>query len=83
MKEFIKNNNITFEVGKRNNSVTICIGYAQYIEISKDELKKSLSKQIKADSFIEEEIERLWDYCDRNVYRNYWVGPEAHKLYKY
>ena len=83
MKEFIKNNHLSFGVGRRNSTVTVLIGYAQHLKMSIDDLKAELAEQIKADSFIKEEIDRLWNYCKTNNYNNFWKSDEAKKQYKF
>lgn len=81
MKNFITKNNISFEPGSRNTSVTTLIGYAQHLGLSKDALEIELAEEIKADNFISEEIDRLWDYCKARNYKNYWTSKEASELY--
>ena len=83
MKNFIKENKISFNEGERNSSVTICIGYAQHLGVSKDDLRNELSRQIKKDVFIEKEIDRLWDYCDNKNYKLFWSNPDAKLQYKF
>ena len=81
IKNFIEENNISFAQGERNTSVVTLIGYAQYLGLTKEELKLELSKEIIEDSFIKEEINRLWDYCKARSYRTYWNTPDAKNRY--
>ncbi len=83
MKKFIEDNNITFNEGERNSSVTICIGYAQSLGLTKQQLKDELSVQIIEDNFIGEEIERIWDFCNIRNYKNYWKSKEAKEIYTF
>ena len=83
IKEFIKNNNITFNEGERNSSVVVCIGYAQHLGLNEAQLKKELAKEIKEDKFIKEEISRLFDYCKSNNYAKYWKTKSAKSEYKF
>lgn len=83
IKEFIKTNKLSFEEGSRNTTVTTLIGYGQHLGITKKNLEQELASQIKKDSFIQEEIDRLWTYCLRNSYKNYWDTPKARKAYKF
>ena len=83
IKEFIKNNNLTFEEGCRNTHVTIIIGYAQHLGLIKEELDDELSEQYDEDLFIAEEVTRLFDYCNKRNYKNFWSTDEAKKRYKF
>jgi hypothetical protein len=83
MRDFINENSISFEQGSRNSSITTLIGYAQYKGLTKDKLKLELSKEIIEDSFIKEEIDRLWDYCKARNYKNWWSTTEAKLQYTF
>jgi hypothetical protein len=83
MRKFIIDNKISFEEGSRNSAVVILIGYAQHLGLSKEQLEAELSEEIEADNFIQDEINRLWDYCSRNQYNKFWKTEEAKKLYKF
>jgi hypothetical protein len=81
--KFITDNKLSFAKGSRNTTVTTLIGYSQHLDLTKSELEAALSKEIAADSFIKEEIDRLWVYCSRNNYAAYWSKPEASKKWKF
>lgn len=83
MREFIKNNNISFKEGNRNSSVVVLIGYAQHLGMEQEELEKQLAKEIKKDKFIGEEIQRLWLYCENNNYKMFWKKAAAKKKYTF
>jgi len=83
IQKFINDNDISFIEGNRNTTVVILIGYAQHLNISKNILKIELSKEIISDSFIAEEIDRLWDYCKSNNYKDYWSKTVSKKQYIY
>jgi hypothetical protein len=83
MRKFIEENNISFSVGERNTSVVILIGYAQHKELNQTDLVNELSKEIKKDSFIGEEVNRLWDYCKSKNYKKFWKTKGAKTLYKF
>lgn len=83
IREFINNNNITFEKGNRNSTIIILIGYSLYIDIEKEDLEKALEEEIKKDKFLKEEIDRLWTYCyDRN-YDTPWRKGDYKSNFKY
>jgi hypothetical protein len=73
IRKFINDNNISFEEGNRNSTVTTLIGYAQYLEMSKVDLAKELETEITEDKFIAEEIDRIWNFCKIKNYKDYWV----------
>jgi|DEB19_MinimDraft_2_1074335.scaffolds.fasta_scaffold172626_1 hypothetical protein len=83
IKEFITNNNLSLEEGSRNSSLVCIIGYAQHLGLTEKELQEELDKEINEDSFIGEEIARLFDYCKLRKYKNYWLSPEAKSKYKF
>lgn len=83
MRKFINENNISFEEGNRNSSVVICIGYAQHLGWTKDQLETILDDEIEEDSFIQDEITRLWDYCKAKNYKTFWSTDEAKKQYNF
>ncbi len=83
IKNFIEENNISFAQGERNTSVVTLIGYAQHLGLSQSALKQELVDQIDADDFIGEEIDRLWDYCKANKYKNFWKKQEAKLQYTF
>jgi hypothetical protein len=80
---FITNNTLNFADGSRNTTVTILIGYALYLDMKRKELLETLDTQIKADSFIEQEVNRLWKYCKNKSYGKYWETTEAKNKYKF
>lgn len=83
IKEFIKNNNLSLEEGSRNSSIVVIIGYAQHLGLTRNDLENELMAEINEDSFIGEEIARLFDYCKTKKYKTYWLSPEAKSKYKF
>lgn len=83
IRQFIDENNLSFEEGERNSSVTILCGYSLHINTSKEKLINELDKEIKLDNTIAEEIERIWTFCKKNKYGEFWKTPEAQHQYKY
>lgn len=83
IREFINNNNITFEKGNRNPTMITLIGYSLYLNLNKEDLENELSEEIKKDNFLQEEIDRLWTYCyDRN-YDVPWRKGDYKSIFKY
>ena len=83
IREFIDKNKIEFTEGQRNSSTVIIIGYAQHLGLNETQLKKELSKEIKADKHIKAEVERLFSYCQSNNYAKYWKTKSAKSEYKF
>ena len=44
----------------------------KYTRLTKEQLEEELQPEIDNDSFIEDEIDRLWGYCKSNNYAKYW-----------
>lgn len=83
IKEFIKTNKLSFKEGSRNSSVTPLIGYSLFLGLTKEQLEEELKQQIAKDGFIQDEIDRLWAYCQSRNYQAYWEKPEAKKTWKF
>jgi len=83
IKEFIENNGLSFEKGNRNTTVVTLVGYAQHLNITENKLKAEIVDQIDNDSFIGEEISRIWDFCKNKNYKDFWSTPKAKELYKF
>ena len=83
IKEFITNNNLSLEEGSRNSSIVTIIGFSQHLGLTRNDLENELMVEMNEDSFIGEEIARLFDYCNNRNYKNYWTTPEAKSKYKF
>jgi len=83
IEQFIKDNHLSFGIGRRNSTITILIGYSLFLGIEKEFLKTYLEEQIKADKFIQEEIDRLWSFCVSSHYEKFWLTKDAKKIYKF
>ena len=79
IREFIENNEVSFEPGNRNSTVVTLMGYSQHLGLSKDELEEELSDEIIEDSVIQDEIDERWGYCEGNNYKRYWTTKQAKK----
>ena len=66
IRKFINDNKLSFAEGSRNSTVTTLIGYSQHLGLSRVDLAIALKPEIDADKFIAEEIDRLWQYCERH-----------------
>ena len=83
MRKFITDNDISFEPGSRNSSVVTLIGYAQHLGLMQGQLEDELEQEIDNDSFIQEEIDRLWDYCKASNYKKFWSTKQAKAQYTF
>ncbi len=83
IREFIKENSLSFVEGSRNTSCVIIIGYALHLGLTQTELEAELQPEIKEDGFILDELNRLFAYCLKNNYGKFWSSKEAKKQYKF
>jgi hypothetical protein len=83
IRDFINENIIDFSVGQRNSSITTLIGFSQFKGLTKSQLSDELSDEINKDIFIQEELDRLWDYCKARNYKNWWSTTEAKLQYTF
>lgn len=83
IKNFITENNITFQEGERNSSIVTLIGFAQFKGLDIEDLENALEEEIKQDSFLSDEIDRLWDYCKAKNYKDFWVKEQAKLQYTF
>jgi hypothetical protein len=81
IKDFIEKNELSFEEGNRNTTIVTLIGYSQHLGLTKEQLEEELKEQIEEDGFIQDEIDRLWQYCFNRNYKNYWVTQDAKDKY--
>ncbi len=82
LKEFIKENNLTFEVGVRNTNVTILCGYALHNKNTVEECKEAIEEKFVSTELFQE-IERVYNYAESNDYGNYWTTTDAISRYKF
>jgi len=83
IRQFIQDNDLSFEPGNRNFTMITLIGYSQFLELSKEDLEKELQEEIDEDSVIQEEIDRLWSYASSNNYAKYWKTTQAKKDWEF
>ena len=83
IETFIKANKLSFKKGNRNSTITTLVGYAQHLNITKTKLLAGIGEQVFTDSFIKEEVDRLWPYCAEHNYKEFWTTKEASKRYKF
>ena len=81
IREFIKDNDLSFEPGNRNSTMVTLMGYAQHLGLSKKDLEEELSNEIYNDDVIQDELDERWGYCERNNYKKYWTSDEAKTQY--
>lgn len=82
IKDFITQNNLSFKEGSRNSSCTVLIGFSQYLGLQQKQLEEELKNEISLDKFLQNEINRLWEYCLHNNYGKWWEKEENRKTYK-
>lgn len=83
VRKFIDKNKLTFEEGSRNSTMVTLIGFSQYLDWAKSDLETELEEEINEDPFLQDELDRLWGYCESNDYANWWTSSEAKKQWKF
>ena len=83
LRKFIDENNLYFDEGSRNSTIVVIIGFSQHLGLSLTDVETELQSEIDDDYFIQEELDRLWQYCANRNYKNYWSTPEAKNKYKF
>jgi len=83
LRNFINENNLSFDEGSRNSTIAVLIGFSQHLGLSLTDVETELQSEIDDDYFIQEELDRLWQYCANRNYKNYWSTPEAKNKYKF
>jgi len=81
IRNFINENNLSFEPGYRNSTCVTLIGYSQHLGLSKEDLEEELSNEIDNDGVIQDELDERWGYCERNNYKKYWTSDVAKTQY--
>jgi hypothetical protein len=82
LKEFIKENKLTFTVGERNTNVTILCGYALHIEATVEDCKNAIEEKYVSTELFQE-IERVYEYANNNNYGDFWITETAQKQYTF
>ena len=82
LKEFIKNNNLSFEEGQRNQSCTILSGFALFQGASIKECKEAIPMEYFT-AELAQELERVYQYAERYSYGSWWGTNAAKKMYKF
>lgn len=82
LTEFIKENNLTFEVGERNTNITVLCGYALHKNYSIEDCKNAiLTTEYEYDrGDIFPEIERVYEYARANKYGDWWTTQTTWKV---
>ena len=87
IKEFIENNKLNFNASGSglNSSCVIISGYALFLDaINPQAIKEAVGELFpEAVGNFEKELERVFDYCDNNLYGRYWETAEAKLMYKF
>lgn len=84
IKDFIKNNGITFEHGSRNTHSTIISGYSLSLpSTSKSGLVKILLEECPNIKGYPKEFNNVFEFAKRNNYERYWDTVDAKERYKF
>lgn len=84
IKDFIENNNLTFEPGRRNSDSCILSGYALHLGMKNaNKLESLIEKYCENSEDFQEEFNRVYNYASQNNYGKFWTTEEARKEYKF
>lgn len=82
IKDFIKNNKLTFAPGRRNKDSVVLSGYALHLGMTNsDELEALICKYCKESGDFETEFRKTYNYASNNNYGSYWDTEEAKENY--
>lgn len=83
LTQFITDNNLTFEVGRRNADATIVCGYGLYLGKDLEEIKEEVKNAVPSiDGEVEDEIDFVFPYAKRNNYGVWWEKESNRNQYK-
>lgn len=86
VKQFIEDNSLSFEVGRRNTDSVILAGYCCYLGLDRSdvqEINDSIKEVCPEHDDFEGEFDRVFEYAYCNNYGQYWNTEEAKKSYKF
>jgi hypothetical protein len=81
LENFIKLNNLEFVEGVRNSNLTVLCGYALYINKEKADVCEAIPEDRRTGE-LGIELERVWDYAEKNNYGKWWEIEYNRNLYK-
>ena len=90
IKKFIEDNNLDFtsEGSGLNSNCVILAGYGLYLGIESYSELSDILDTIDPDQELipasaDTELNRVFDYANKNMYGNWWKNEEAHTIYKF
>ena len=83
LQQFISDNKLEFTEGQRNTNLVILVGFSLYNGNTIGEIKESIPANSDDLGEIYEEIERLYEYCNKNNYGGFWKTSTAKTQYKF
>lgn len=81
LQKFIKDNNLKFTEGRRNNDLTVLCGYGLYIISNLEELWTSIPTDVVTEE-LEKELDRVFKYTEANNYGQWWENEANRNQYK-
>lgn len=80
---FITNNELKFEEGRRNSDCVVICGYAQYIGADYEDVKNAITIVLESslNDELSHELEKIWIYCWDNDYANWWDDQDNRDEY--
>lgn len=86
LEKFIIDNNLTFVEGNSNTNAVVICGYGCYLEATVNEINTAILQSdvnIADITWLEGEIERVFEFADDNAYADYWLTDKASDEWKF
>ena len=84
VKQFIKDNKLSFKEGSRNSDSVVLAGFCCYLDLKLrdvQEIKDCIKEVCPDHDDFEGEFDRVFDFAYCNDYAKYWNTEEAKKSY--
>lgn len=83
LRQFIEDNNLTFEHGRRNADSVILSGYALHLKYTNaSSIRRDVKDMVQGINTYRD-FDTTFKYAKRNKYGNYWETEDAKKKYKF
>lgn len=84
IRDFIKNNHLSFKYGRRNSDSVILAGYCLHIKCKDvDNIIKIMHSEVGSSHDYDDEFQRVFKYAINNNYERFWKTEESKKQYTF
>lgn len=81
LKKFIKDNNLTFKEGSRNQDSTIVAGYALHLQMNMTEAMQCIEEVCPNSSNYREEFIPVFEFANKKGYGSWWAYEDNRKSF--